>query len=280
MARIQREKRARLEEDRFESAKEYADKVVGEVGDYELKVSQYADERCVARGCLSPDDSHFVTAGWEGKARVWRIPECECAAELVGHTERVISAAFHPQALGSLSEYGPNIATASADCTVRLWSLLRGEGETQKQLVLRARDGDEGTSHRERANFVRFHPMGKHVASSSHDKTWKLWDLETQALLLSQTGHVAPVYPLAFQAEGALLASGDLEGVGLVWDLRSGRQALALRGHLKQVLSMAFLPNSYQVASASDDNCVKIWDLRKRGCVHTVPAHIRPVSDL
>ena len=121
--------------------------------------------------------------------------------------------------------------------------------------------------------------MGKHVASSSHDKTWKLWDIETQELLLTQTGHIAPIYPINFQPDGGVLASGDLEGIVLIWDLRSGRQILHLKGHLKQILNVQFLPNSYQLASCSDDNSVKIWDMRKRGCIHIVPAHIRPVSD-
>ena len=75
--------------------------------------------------------------------------------------------------------------------------------------------------------------MGKHLASSSHDKTWKFWDIETQELLFIQTGHIAPIYPISFQPDGALLASGDLEGIVLIWDLRSGRQILQLKGHLK-----------------------------------------------
>ena len=65
--------------------------------------------------------------------------------------------------------------------------------------------------------------MGRHLASSSHDKTWKLWDLETQKLLYAQTGHVAAVYGIDFQRDGSLLASGDLNGIAMAWDLRSGR---------------------------------------------------------
>ena len=272
-ARLAQQREARREE-RVPAATGAAEG--GVLGDYELKVAQFADDRCVARGCLSPDDSLFVTAGWAGSARVWRIPECARTADLVGHSDRVVSAAFHPHAGRSLSEYGPNVATASADCTVRVWSLV-AERETQQKLVL---GGRGGRSHAARANFARFHPLGRHLASSGHDRVWKLWDLETQACLLAQTGHVAPVYPLAFQADGALLASGDLEGLVLLWDLRSGRRLLALQGHLGQVLGLSFLANGFQLASCSGDRSIKIWDLRKRGCVHTVPAHLRPVSDV
>ena len=61
------------------------------------------------------------------------------------------------------------MATASADRTVRLWS-LNPDYECQKFVTLK--------SHEDVVNCVEFHPMGLHVASGSHDLTWRLWDLE------------------------------------------------------------------------------------------------------
>lgn len=88
-------------------------------------------------------------------------------------------------------------------------------------------------------NYVEYHPMGKHIASSSHDHTWRLWDLETQKQLLLQEGHSAPVYPLSFHQDGSLLASGDLHGTGHLWDLRTGKSILSFQGHQsKQLVSM------------------------------------------
>jgi U4/U6 small nuclear ribonucleoprotein PRP4 len=68
--------------------------------------------------------------------------------------------------------------------------------------------------------------MGSHVASGSHDRTWRLWDLAKKKEILVQEGHAGPIYTLSFQADGALLASADLHGVCLVWDLRSGKAIL------------------------------------------------------
>jgi len=39
-----------------------------------------------------------------------------------------------------------------------------------------------------------------------------------------QDGHLSEVYMLAFQKDGALVASGDFAGVGAVWDLRCGKK--------------------------------------------------------
>jgi U4/U6 small nuclear ribonucleoprotein PRP4 len=53
-------------------------------------------------------------------------------------------------------------------------------------------------SHDDIVNAVEFHPMGRHIASGSHDKTWRLWDIELKKELLVQEGHAGPIYTLAF----------------------------------------------------------------------------------
>ena len=182
-----------------------------------MQESQSADERCVSRGCLSPDEELFATAGWSGTCRVWGVPDCQIRTELKGHSDRVINIRFHPQA-GQISPDGPNIATASADTKVKLWSLNPDHGEFQKSIDIGKHDNI--------VNTVDFHPMGVHVASGSHDKTWRLFDMEKRKELLIQEGHSGPVYALSFQCDGSLICTGDLHGIGLVWDLRSGKNIL------------------------------------------------------
>ncbi len=62
--------------------------------------------------------------------------------------------------------------------------------------------------HTDRLCRVSFHPLGKHLATTSFDSTWKLWDLETQKLLLTQTGHSRGTYAIAFHPDGSLVATG------------------------------------------------------------------------
>ena len=126
----------------------------------------------MSRGVLSPDESLFATSGWSGVCRVFGIPDCSLRTTLKGHNDRVISIRFHPDSGLGLSASSPvNLATASADSTVRLWT-LDTSFEMQHSITLRG--------HEDTANYVEFHPMGKHLASSSHDRTWRLWDLETK----------------------------------------------------------------------------------------------------
>ena len=45
------------------------------IGQYEVKESQYADDRCVSRGCLSPNEELFATSGWSG---IWGRSRRQC----------------------------------------------------------------------------------------------------------------------------------------------------------------------------------------------------------
>ena len=135
------------------------ERLANSIGPYAVQESQYADDRCVSRGALSPDEELYATSGWSGICRVWGVPDCQLRTELKGHTERVISIRFHPQA-GQIAEDGPNIATASADAKIKLWS-LNPEYEFQKSLDLGAHDSN--------VNTVEYHPMGLHLASGSSD---------------------------------------------------------------------------------------------------------------
>jgi len=124
------------------------------------------------------------------------IPDLKMKFLLKGHADRVNSIAFHPFSLSSIPKIGPNIATASSDCTVKIWT-CNDEWEEQKCVTFKG--------HEDRVNYVDFHPMGRVIASTSHDKTLRLWDIETKKELMIQEGHSNHVYPLSFQDDGALL---------------------------------------------------------------------------
>ena len=61
--------------DYVNSVREYED-YVNTIGPYIVKESQYADDRCVSRGTLSPDEELFATSGWSGECKVWGVPDC------------------------------------------------------------------------------------------------------------------------------------------------------------------------------------------------------------
>ena len=249
---------------------ELIDRELEEIPKFEMSMCQFADPSCVSKGCFSPDTKYFATSGWSGLCKVWSIPDCNLKTTLLGHSNRAIDIQFSPF-FGKEGNTSVSLATSGADNTVRLWP-LQEEEEFQKSMILKG--------HEDRVNKVRFHPMGKHVISTSHDKTWKFWDIETKKELFTQSGHSKPVFACSVQPDGSLVFTGDCGGYGMLWDLRTGKSVLPLVGHVKQIISSDFNVNGYHIATGSDDNTVRFWDIRRKNCFNILPAHTKLISDV
>src|SRR6266567_262274 len=85
--------------------------------------------------------------------------------------------------------------------------------------------------HRGSVMAVAFSPDGKVLASSSRDKTIRLWDLATGGLKRTLTEHTADVYDVTFSPKGNLLASASADKTIRLWDARSGKVVRTLEGH-------------------------------------------------
>lgn len=48
---------------------------------------------------------------------------------------------------------------------------------------------NDSIGHEDRVNRVESHPSGRYLASTSHDETWRLWDVSVGQELLIQEGH-------------------------------------------------------------------------------------------
>ena len=70
------------------------------------------------------------------------------------------------------------------------------------------------TGHTDRLARTAWHPGGGLIATASYDTTWRLWDAERGQCLLEQEGHSRGVYAVAFQGDGALVASAGLDAIG------------------------------------------------------------------
>ena len=74
-----------------------------------------------------------------------------------GHKDWIADCDFHPK--------GSHLATASGDCTVKLWDFAKGTAT----LTL--------TDHTQGVWGCAFHDTGDFLASCSMDHTAKLWDI-------------------------------------------------------------------------------------------------------
>ncbi|KAJ8121881.1 hypothetical protein O1611_g9984 [Lasiodiplodia mahajangana] len=176
--------------------------------------------------------------------------------------------------------------SGSEDGTVRIWDLVKGEVLT----TLRGHTGpitSVATSrHQSEPAMARYSDtvdarfnLG---ASTSLDKTVRLWNLATGKSAGTLRGHSAPVTCVAFGSTltDVLVASGSLDHTVQIYSATTTEKRLTLRGHTQPVTSVAFADEVAWVASGSQDCTVRIWHQTTGELVHTLKGHSSPVTSI
>ncbi|ALF52903.1 hypothetical protein ACX27_08590 [Nostoc piscinale CENA21] len=120
---------------------------------------------------------------------------------------------------------------------------------------------------------VAFSPDGKTLASGSHDKTIKIWNVATGQEIRTLNGHSKDVYSVAFSPDGKTLASGSHDKTIKIWNVATGQEIRTLNGHSNWVKSVTFSPDGKTLASGSYDETIKIWNVATGQEIRTLNGH-------
>lgn len=134
-------------------------------------------------------------------------------------------------------------ANNSGVCFV--WSILRGGGGKQSANFeplhrLKAHDG----------YILRclISPDVRKLATTSCDKTVKIWNLETYKCEQVLRGHNKWVWDAVFSVDAAYLVTASSDHTARLWDVEHGRDIRVYAGHTKAVVACALNDNAIDAA--------------------------------
>lgn len=256
----------------------------------------HKDDTVVCRLAFSPDGALLASAGDDGTVRLWDVKGAREVAKLEGHTGEVWAVAFSPD--------GRTVVSGGKDSTVRQWSVksrseiltLKGDwgpvacvafsldgrllawagGELGEAGQINIRDMTSGmnlgvlTGHADRVNYVALSSDGKTIASSSWDKTVRLWDLASGKCQAVLRGHRGEVNCVAFSPDGTWVASAGADNTIIRWDTRRRRPVAVFKGHSDAIGGIAVSSDGSRIVSASTDGTAKVWDVGRRSAMARV----------
>lgn len=167
---------------------------------------------------------------------------------------------------------GKQAISASEDKTLRIWGLDNGR-------CLRTLDiGDQHNIKRqgnieERGGYINALLLTQdqnHIILAMHDKTIKIWDLETGACTRIFEGHTERVYSLALMAEEKRLISGSGDNTVKIWDMDTGNCILTLLEHTDPVRALAVSENDNRLFSGAEDGSIRVWHPNSGRCIKTL----------
>nr|GAT44129.1 TFIID and SAGA subunit [Mycena chlorophos] len=213
--------------------------------------------------------------------------------KLIGHSGPVYSVAFDP--LSGTAAPPKYLLSASADTTVRLWSMdtltnivaFRGHenpvwdvqwapmgiyfatGSRDRTARLWSADRINClrvfAGHLSDVDCVQFHPNSLYLATGSSDWTARLWEAQTGSCVRVFIGHQGAVSALAMSHDGRYLATAGEDLAINLWDLGSGKRIKRMAGHTASIYSLAFSAESALLVSGGADWTVRCWDVKSAG---------------
>lgn len=191
-------------------------------------------------------DNKIITAGGEGKVKVWDKENYTLLTELNHSSKSARVIAKHPTL--------PEMAIGYSDNSIRIFST-----ENFKLLL-------EIKAHENSVFALAYAPNGKYLLSGGRDAVLKIWDA-ADAYAPKQTinAHWYHINAIQFNHGGNLFATVSMDKTIKVWDAETFDLLKVLdkekyNGHTTSVNKILWL-NENELISCSDDRTAMLWGI-------------------
>jgi WD40 repeat protein len=190
----------------------------------------------------------------DGTVRIWSTNTAQQEAVL-DHGSRVWDVAS--------TESGNMVASAGGHALVKLWNVntkacvanLGGNGGW-------AGLGGAMTVPTGDVYSCAFDGPGSHLLTGGYDKIVRLYDLTTNALVKTFTGHGLGISSVTFDPACRLAITASKDCSVRLWDLNSGLCVRTVYGHLGECTSVELNESGREMLTASKDNSSMLHDMR------------------
>ncbi len=254
----------------------------------------------------------IATACEDGVVRLWDGDSGVMLRALHGHEGPVLSVTLSPD--------GHNLASGSADNTIRFWSIDTGResaridgvpdphsGLAGVHSVVFSHDGARlcalygvGGQQRMRCwntaslepcetcqplergavGHVAFAPDGMRLAVVGLDYLVRLYDTGSLGQVGALDGPKWDIGALAWSGDGLRLVAGTSNKTLYLWDPTTHKLLTTFSGHAGRITDVSFSPDDRRIASASSDQTVRVWIEGRDQPLHTLLGHTDVVNSV